>query len=268
MGLLAHCGTNYVSEQEVFAVPEPQWTNSWHPTAHSTIISALQKAVSELGLEIPNKTYSLNSSGTKMFGVWYLHAANDIQITSVLGIRNSIDKSLAFGLCYGTHVFVCDNMAFSGDFVEFKRHTKSLTSEYLLQKFSEILPGVLNKADQFLNWHLDLKKYEISRSDFRLLTFNAMDGNILMPSKFSSFIEAYREENDATLFGFYGAVTRILRGKSLDIISGRTERLNDLIRDYMLSRGFLGNHAEVLMEEYKAGYFDPVGITYFEGSNE
>jgi hypothetical protein len=266
MGLLAHKDTYCTSEDQVFSIAAPEWTPTWHPVEHKSVIHALQEAVNQIGLDISRKSYSLNKLGTKMFGVWQLQLSNDPTITPVLGFRNSIDKSLALGLCYGTHVFVCDNMAFSGDFVEFKRHTKSLTPEYLLHKFSEILPGVLQKADQFMNWHVNLKQFEVSYSDFRLLTFSAMDYDILPPSKFFPFIEAYKEENELTLFGFHGAVTRILRGKSFDIISSRTDRLNDMINSYLKSRGLLGNHTDIFADEHQAGYFDPIDVTYMDGS--
>ena len=266
MGLLAHKDTVYASETEALAIPQPEWTPTWHPIAHSIIIEALQGSVKNLGLEVRSKAYSLNRSGTKMFGVWNLYRHENPNITPLLGFRNSIDKSLALGLSYGTHVFVCDNMAFSGDYVEFRRHTQSLTPEYLFEKFIDILPGVVHKSEEFLNWHTDLKSYELSYSDFRLLTFSAMDYRIIAPSTFTSFVEAYREENEATLYGFHGAVTGILRGRPLDVIASRTERLNDLIREFMRSRGYLGNPAEAFIDECKAGYFDPVDMTYQNGS--
>src|SRR5216684_4991561 len=43
-----------------------------------------------------------------------------------IGIRNSHDKSLRLGLTAGMRVFVCSNMAFSGDFTPvLAKHTKS-----------------------------------------------------------------------------------------------------------------------------------------------
>lgn len=38
---------------------------------------------------------------------------------------------MATGITAGTRVFVCDNLAFSGEFVEFRKHTKGLVYDEL-----------------------------------------------------------------------------------------------------------------------------------------
>jgi hypothetical protein len=51
----------------------------------------------------------------KMFGVLDLETQMEGCRFSI-GIRNSHDKSIRLGLTAGLRVFVCSNMAFSGDF--------------------------------------------------------------------------------------------------------------------------------------------------------
>src|SRR6266704_2425590 len=61
----------------------------------------------------------------KMFGVLDLETQMEGCRFSI-GIRNSHDKSLRLGLTAGLRVFVCSNMAFSGEFTPvLAKHTKS-----------------------------------------------------------------------------------------------------------------------------------------------
>ena len=60
-----------------------------------------------------------------MFGVLDLETQMEGCRFSI-GIRNSHDKSIRLGLTAGLRVFVCSNMAFSGDFRPvLAKHTKS-----------------------------------------------------------------------------------------------------------------------------------------------
>jgi len=60
-----------------------------------------------------------------MFGVLDLETQMEGCRFSI-GIRNSHDKSLRLGLTVGIRVFVCSNMAFSGDFTPvLAKHSKS-----------------------------------------------------------------------------------------------------------------------------------------------
>ncbi|MGH7745007.1 MAG: hypothetical protein ACREQ5_09440 [Candidatus Dormibacteria bacterium] len=63
----------------------------------------------------------------KMFGVLDLAATFDGCRFSI-GIRNSNDKFMRLALTVGYRVFVCDNMAFQGDFTPvFAKHTKRVS---------------------------------------------------------------------------------------------------------------------------------------------
>jgi hypothetical protein len=59
--------------------------------------------------------YAVDKTGMKMFGVIDLDTAqHDFRFS--VAVRNSHDKSMRLAMTVGYKVFVCDNMAFSGDF--------------------------------------------------------------------------------------------------------------------------------------------------------
>jgi hypothetical protein len=111
-------GNNRVTEAEVIQVPAVPFTNSFHPVHHRQVLDAIRSGVVATGLEIIKTEYVLANNGNRMFGIWDLSGGSD-ELCWSIGIRNSMDKSMALGITAGTRVFVCDNLAFSGDFVEF-----------------------------------------------------------------------------------------------------------------------------------------------------
>jgi len=59
--------------------------------------------------------YAVSGDGMKLFGVLDLETTFD-GCRFAIGVRNSNDKSMRLALTVGYRVFVCDNMAFHGDF--------------------------------------------------------------------------------------------------------------------------------------------------------
>ena len=71
--------------------------------------------------------YAVSPDGMKMFGV--LDLETEMQGGRFcIGLRNSHDKSMRLAMTCGYRVFVCSNMAFSGDFTPvLAKHSKSFS---------------------------------------------------------------------------------------------------------------------------------------------
>jgi len=71
--------------------------------------------------------YAVSPDGMKLFGVLDLETEMEGCRFSI-GLRNSHDKSMRLALTCGYRVFVCSNMAFSGDFSPvLAKHSKSFS---------------------------------------------------------------------------------------------------------------------------------------------
>lgn len=248
--LLSDSGARRASEQEVRAVPEPEFTETWHPLGHDKVLTALEKAVETAQITVTKKEYSLNQEGLNMFGVWNLDVQDD-GMNWAMGIRNSLNKKFAVGVCAGSHVFVCDNLAFTGQFIEFRKHTGQLNMEELYALAGRAVTGVTKKMNIFAEWHGQLKNFPLDDTAFKVLTFESMRRQVFAPSKFRKFLDCYEEENDQTahsesLYAFHGAVTRLMRGQSLFQVQRDSDKLNRIIDDYM------DVHPE---EAHKAGFW-------------
>jgi hypothetical protein len=124
--LVAHCGAHKVTRDELMEIPVPEGTRTHQPLSHYEIVEVLEEALSFRYLKIVRDEYAVSQDGMKMFGVMDLNSEFSGGRFSI-GLRNSNDKSMRLALTAGIRVFVCDNMAFSGDFTPLlHKHTRNL----------------------------------------------------------------------------------------------------------------------------------------------
>lgn len=220
-------------EDVVRNVPEPAFTKSWHPISHAKLLDAMESSVELLGAAPISKSYTLSEDGLDMFGTWTLDIEYKDNYLNI-GFRNSMKKHFAVGFCAGRFVIVCSNLQFSGEFIEFRRHTSGLDMDELRQLSMKSLNKVRTQMTEFADWHESLKQVALTTSEFKQLTFDAMTRGVFPPSKFQSFRDNYNVEvmhYGQNLFSFYGGVTRLLRDGSLFIIQQSTKALNGLMDD-------------------------------------
>jgi hypothetical protein len=122
--LLAHCGGNKLTREQLGLIPTPEGTLSHHPLAHHLIVEALLETLAFRHISVVRDEYAVSQDGMKMFGIVDLETAFEGCRFSI-GIRNANDKSMRLAMTVGYRVFVCDNMAFQGDFSPvLAKHTK------------------------------------------------------------------------------------------------------------------------------------------------
>jgi hypothetical protein len=124
--LVAHCGTRKVTREELKQFPVPESTRTHQPLSHFEIVEVLEEALSFRYLKVTRDEYAVSPDGMRMFGVMELNQDYSGCRFSI-GLRNSNDKSMRLALTVGFRVFVCDNLAFSGDFYPLShKHTRNL----------------------------------------------------------------------------------------------------------------------------------------------
>ena len=234
--MLSNEYTNRVDEATVLTVPEVEGTETWVPVHHGVFIDNLNLALESEGLSVVNKDYSQNSNGMRMFGVWQLQAY-DNRMAFALGLRNAMDKSMALGITAGTRVFVCDNLTFSGDFIQFRRHTKHIFAE-LFTLCREAVAGLTSNLIEFAKWHDSMRSFYLSRQSAQLLTFKAIENNIIAPSRFRKFHGLYFDEKASygtknDLWSWHEAVTELMRDSNLFTVQQRNAGLNRICQYYI-----------------------------------
>lgn len=233
---------DFARETEVMAVPEPEFTSSWHPVSHRRVITALSRAVEDHGMGVESKNYSMNDAGTRMFGSWNLDVGNG-QIGYVLGFRNAIDKSMKIGVCSGTNAFVCSNMMFSGDFIAFAMHTSGLTDDRLTELADEALRGAVDDMRRLHEWQKSLHEIYVPQADYKGLVYDMVTRNVFSGGQIKNYLTCLDEEKAlrrghsldgvTNLYNIHGAATRLMRTWNLLRTSEATKNLNAVCDDYI-----------------------------------
>lgn len=124
MSLLVHRGGHIVTKDDLALVPVPEATESYLPVAHNHLAETLSTIGRDIlkGFAFHKEQYALARDGSQMFGVHVFKSAH-AELGLSIGFRNSYDKSMAIGIAIGAEVFVCDNLALTGDITIMKKHT-------------------------------------------------------------------------------------------------------------------------------------------------
>ncbi len=123
---------NRMTREELALVPTPAGTATHKPIPHVEVVGALIETLGFRHIAIHRGEYAVSKDGMKMFGIMEL----DTQFAGcrfAIGIRNAHDKSMRLAMTVGYRVFVCENMAFNGDFEPvLAKHTKNFSLQNAL----------------------------------------------------------------------------------------------------------------------------------------
>src|ERR1051325_9491063 len=107
--------TAKLTRQQLALVPTPPATATHRPVPHAEVVEALIETLGFRHIGVVKDEFAVSKDGMKLFGVLDLDTGMHGCRFSI-GIRNAHDKSMRLAMTVGYRVFVCENMAFSGDF--------------------------------------------------------------------------------------------------------------------------------------------------------
>ncbi len=129
MSLLVHRGGQIVTRDDLALVQVPEATDSYVPVPHNNLADTLSVVGRDIlrGFTLSKEQYALAREGQQMFGVIAFRSDHS-ELGLSIGFRNSYDKSMAIGIAIGAEVFVCDNLALTGDITIMRKHTVNVWS--------------------------------------------------------------------------------------------------------------------------------------------
>lgn len=234
-GLMLHCGGQVKTREEVFAVPVPEATGTYVPLPFESFITSIEKQLLVEGIRVVGEQFALSHNGMRLFGLLGLEMPgyNSTLYRSVLGLRNSYDKSFSTGVCIGASVFVCDNLSFNGEVSFARKHTANLLRDlsWLLTETVCRLPGKFRAQattfDAYQNTDLsDAKAHD--------LVIRLVDEGALNVGDIRTVLREWRQPKHAefaerkTGWRLFNAATEAIKG-DLWRLPARTTKLHKVL---------------------------------------
>jgi hypothetical protein len=167
---MAHTGAQKLTRDQLVTILPPEGTDTHKPIAHTELIANLIDGLSYRHINVVNDEYAVSEDGMKLFGVLELESGFE-GARFALGVRNANDKSMRLALTVGYRVFVCDNMAFAGDFTPvLAKHSKHFNlQDALAIGIDRMQRNFAPMQSQVEGW----RKYQLSDAAAKLLIYHA-----------------------------------------------------------------------------------------------
>lgn len=237
--LCLHTGGAETSLALINAVKTPAPTETYFPIPHSDFIAQMRAGLENANLQIVNESHALAKEGKRYFGLLQVAKAGliDKEYSLVVGLRNAHDKVFPAGIVAGAGVFVCDNLSFSGEVKEFRKHTKNIFVD---------LPGKITDAIANLNglWVSQETRFEAYKET--ALGSNALVNDILvrawkagampityLPHVFNEWqMPSHEEFKNRNVWSLFNAFTEKLKDTNVAELPDRTQALHLLLDEY------------------------------------
>ena len=239
-GMMLHCGGELVSRREVNALAAPAATETWHPLAYGEILNRVEDQLLGSGFRITETpAHALSHNGNRYFGVYNvgLRSASDEEkddYSWVLGVRQSYDKTFPVTMVAGSRVFVCDNLAFSGEIKFTRKNTKNVKDSVR----SLIARSIGQLHDKFADLDTRIEAYkntDLTDDQAAGLIIRSVETKALPGSKIMEVADEWKSPSHEdfeprTAWSLFNAFTEVYKSvKDPATLSRRSEALHGVI---------------------------------------
>jgi len=129
-GIMMHRGGELITRDQLDLIAMPEPTESYMPVSHYHLTDKLLTISQDILRDyvLVGENYGIARQGNQLFAVLkFQRDKSDIGLS--IAFRNSYDRSMAIGMAIGATVFICDNLALTGEIVVLKKHTKNVWTE-------------------------------------------------------------------------------------------------------------------------------------------
>lgn len=202
------------------ALPAPQALGPRHkPVSHARLFAAICAEVVTRGFMVARSQLALGAKGAALFGVLDLLPVNGATSTEralSFGFRNATDESMGIRAVAGSRVFVCDNLALSGDvFAISRKNTTGLDLGYAIAcGFDKFLQHAATHELQIVR----LQGIQLDDTRAKAIAYDVFAARIVPARLFDDVTEFYFRQTDdrpdclpRTLWGLHNAFTRAMK---------------------------------------------------------
>ncbi|MFI5222716.1 MAG: hypothetical protein ACHQX3_00485 [Nitrospirales bacterium] len=218
--LIVHAGAARLSLDDLKALPEPKRLGSSHaPVPHSLLVESIEVEAMERGYDVTKMELAVSKDRSQLFGVLDLVPPDGLHTLDrgiSIGFRNSTDSTLAIKIVAGTRVFVCDNLALSGDLIAvLRRNTVGLDLGMELREgFSKFIQHSTTLEVKISI----LQSVTVADMAAKAQIFDIFNSKIMPVRLFDDVSQFYFQPTDEmtdchprTLWGLHNAFTRAMK---------------------------------------------------------
>ncbi len=237
LNFMIHCGGNEVERNAIAEVEVPARTRSYCPVPHADFANIVEDALGESGFRFGEQAHALNREGAQYFGMAELLGTGNDTFALVAGWRSSYDKSLAGSFVVGSQVFVCDNLAFSGEVQIARKHTSRVLQDLPLLVRGAV-QGTKAMAEQQEVRYERYAQAQLKDSVANHTIIRMLQMGVISSSKVEKVVNEYYEPSHAehlnqagqrTNWTLFNAATEALKGVGLNTMPKRTIALHGLM---------------------------------------
>ena len=236
--LVLHRSGWVATKADLASVPVPDETDSYVPVPFARFVEEVELHVPRFGLTITEERFALARDGEQMFGVLTCtNGTNHGDYGLAIGIRNSYDRSLSVGLIAGSHVFCCDNLAFSGEVSMQRKHTANV-----FRDLPDLIYRMLSKVSSMQSRiHAEIaamKDRALVPESADHLMVEAVRRNALPASQLPKVLAAWEtpkheEFIPRTAWSLFNAFTEVQKSRSARAQAEDSLRVSQLFREVL-----------------------------------
>lgn len=231
--LMLHCGATEVARTDLNLIELPEKTRTYCPIGHNDFVDLVEDKLADVGFRFGVQAHSMTKQGQRYFGlVQLLSGQENDQHAMVVGIRNSIDKSFPAAIAFGSQVFVCDNLAFSGEIKVTRKHTT-----HIMRDLPHLVGAAVSNTQMMKeNQELRFEHYQNSKIDNRTashLIIEMLRHGAINTSRVQGIVNQWDEPahdfGGRTVWRLFNAVTEVLKEAPLHDVPPRTILLQSVL---------------------------------------
>lgn len=234
MGLMLHAGAAAINREALAALPLPAARGPRHVVRpFIEDVELIDTFLGRNGFTIKEEAFGVKTDAkgfpSQFFGAIEIRSkalegeylpAEPFALT--VGVRGSYDQTLPRGLAVGSRVFVCDNLAFSGEVSVYAKQTTNIGSRIagLLEAAVGEVPVL---ADHQARRFDAYRNYELSKVKGDAILVECVRLGILNPSDIGKAIKEWDEpshpehaEQGNTVWKLFNAITESIKPANTD----------------------------------------------------
>ena len=242
--LMTHCGAHKMPLEEIASLPVPAAQGPRHqPVPFYEFIEGVKHTLMQADIGIDDEAYAVYNN-ERLFGLLQVSLLDHGSLTDyafMVGLRGSHDQSMSRGLAVGSRVFVCDNLAFSGEHVIRTKQTLNVSKRMpsLIHRAVDQLPGMFQVQQDLFD---DFRRHTLSDHRADAMLTDMVRQNILPVTKLKPLLDEWdnptfeeHDEDGQTLWSLHNAFTQVLKPPvperaNLMLLGARTQHMTSFLR--------------------------------------